>query len=1115
MTPIQRIRVLLAAVFAVVCSSAALAQDYTAAFLTSSSAYQTPPGNQKTIPVNGATAPGPGGSFVTLPFEFPFYGVKYSQVWVCSQGFIQFGVTGASGSLQYLNASWPPSGTEDGMCAVLWDDLNVDPSNGGRGAVQHWTIGTAPNRTWIVSWEGIPVYGAGASSAVTPQIQLYEATGRIIFAYKSDTGGAWTGLSYSAGIDAPSTTTLDARSQAGGCVLTGFFNPQPTITASSNLSGHPIRDVQFTPFQYTYSGTVTYDRLLATGTGINGVQSGVPLSGLTVELRRQDGSLGFKSTTDSSGAFSITSTGADRSKLGSLVVVAENPSCVIRAASTAGATIQSYTLQANVALNAGLAIGARNIGSTQDATGDLRAALNIALVVQDTADWIAARTTKAISKLTIVYNTSSATPTGFTYAGLNNVPPNLMQVGSAGSPNPDAWDPWIIRRQYARHVLANIAFPSTKTVDTRLDAATDAENAFPEAFGVYLHTAMTGDTTLFDGTSATTATTLNLEAPAFTSPAGSNVIGRVAAGLFDLVDPANEAWDAIDGSGTAAARPLAVAETLRTPVTADAFYQAWNTAGFDGFALSRVFIKDGVVADDASESNDSSAEPTAVGSVTVQRQNLTLNPFNEDWFEFQKTGAASAVAAEVSFNRETYITNVSVQVLDTAGNVIVTGAPVGTSGPFRATTGSLAAGTYRMRVRHVSGPAVPSYSIQVYPPISFLSSQGSGWTVGRALTVNLTAAGGIPPYTIAIVAPAVLPDGLTLDATNYRITGTPTTAGNGTLAVTLTDSGTPAHVLVAGGAFAVNAPVDVRPGVFTPFALGRTHARAASIGGGTTPMAATVTGSLPAGLAFNGGTRQFTGAPSAAGAFPYHLDVTDAAGSTDGADSTAVVCAPLGATASLVSLAAGDTACGYFFDLVEGSSATVKIATAKGGARRTLAAAILGPDGQPIAGAVAKGGAGSASVTRLRAARSGRYFVVLSSKSGDATQLTGTVKAVVPAKAAAKLANVTPGQTITIKFGALPGTVLALKATPDAASGGKIGIFAVTDPAGNLVDLATDLSLKIVANGVQLGGTLTKGGTWTIGLLCQPGNAAKKVAWSYTLKPVKGAVFDANLGGGE
>src|SRR6185295_6210601 len=124
-------------------------------------------------------------------------------------------------------------------------------------------------------------------------------------------------------------------------------------------------------------------------------------------------------------------------------------------------------------------------------------------------DWATARTTDPIPFLEVVYDTSSA-PTSYTPKA--GAVPATMRISGAAA-NPDGWDVDVIRKTYARHVLASIcADPGTSPVTT-FDAATAADNAFAEAFSYAFASLMSGSRLYIDGTGPSTATVLDLEAP--------------------------------------------------------------------------------------------------------------------------------------------------------------------------------------------------------------------------------------------------------------------------------------------------------------------------------------------------------------------------------------------------------------------------------------------------------------------------------------------------------------------------------------------------------------------------------------------------------------------------
>jgi hypothetical protein len=133
--------------------------------------------------------------------------------------------------------------------------------------------------------------------------------------------------------------------------------------------------------------------------------------------------------------------------------------------------------------------------------------------------------------------------------------------------------------------------------------------------------------------------------------------------------------------------------------------------------------------------------------------------------------------------------------------------------------------------------------------------------------------GGTAPYTFS-VGTGTLPAGLSLNASNGAITGTPTAPGTFTIKVTdangVVAATTCTFTIVSGPALACSAVTTGEVGV--------AFSSTPTISGGTAPYTFSVaTGTLPAGLTLNAATGAITGTPTAAGTFT--IQVKDANGS--------------------------------------------------------------------------------------------------------------------------------------------------------------------------------------------------------------------------------------------
>ena len=91
---------------------------------------------------------------INLPFPFSFYGVSYSQVSICSNGFVSFGETQES---YFRNYMLPAIASPDNMVCVFWDDLSM-PADG-----RIYTHHDADGGRFIIEWSHLRnEYGPGA-----------------------------------------------------------------------------------------------------------------------------------------------------------------------------------------------------------------------------------------------------------------------------------------------------------------------------------------------------------------------------------------------------------------------------------------------------------------------------------------------------------------------------------------------------------------------------------------------------------------------------------------------------------------------------------------------------------------------------------------------------------------------------------------------------------------------------------------------------------------------------------------------------------------------------------------------------------------------------------------
>jgi len=112
---------------------------------------------------------------IPLGFSFNYYGTAYNSVYIMSNGWISF-VNWDNG---YQSANFP---CNDSYVAPI-SPLSADLNPGCHGEVYYQTLGTAPNRTFIVEWYQVPNYYCAYSN--TFELILYEGSSEIKFQYNS------------------------------------------------------------------------------------------------------------------------------------------------------------------------------------------------------------------------------------------------------------------------------------------------------------------------------------------------------------------------------------------------------------------------------------------------------------------------------------------------------------------------------------------------------------------------------------------------------------------------------------------------------------------------------------------------------------------------------------------------------------------------------------------------------------------------------------------------------------------------------------------------------------------------------------------------------------------
>jgi hypothetical protein len=144
------------------------------------------------------------GTTVTLPFPFTLFGTTATQLVLSTNGYVA--MPGEPGDV-YTNVQIPGSGAPNGFMAPYWDDLeigNVGASGASTGWCRYLTVGTAPNRRFVVHWNDAQRFNSNVNFSF--QCILDETTNDITFTQIS-TGTGTTGGSATRGVEDPTGTT--------------------------------------------------------------------------------------------------------------------------------------------------------------------------------------------------------------------------------------------------------------------------------------------------------------------------------------------------------------------------------------------------------------------------------------------------------------------------------------------------------------------------------------------------------------------------------------------------------------------------------------------------------------------------------------------------------------------------------------------------------------------------------------------------------------------------------------------------------------------------------------------------------------------------------------------
>lgn len=177
---------------------------------------------------------------VPIPFPFTFYGNQFNSCVISDNGLIGF-MPEFTGEDDISSTTIPSLAGQGNIIAGWWGNLN--PGQGG--SVYYHTLGSAPNRRFVVQYEA--VRENGSSRTYTFQIKLFERTHVIETHYKSIAGGS--NIRWTAGIE---NSTEDRGLQTQRNIVPTSFTEQAfrykladpfPVTIKYEYDGHTTREL--------------------------------------------------------------------------------------------------------------------------------------------------------------------------------------------------------------------------------------------------------------------------------------------------------------------------------------------------------------------------------------------------------------------------------------------------------------------------------------------------------------------------------------------------------------------------------------------------------------------------------------------------------------------------------------------------------------------------------------------------------------------------------------------------------------------------------------------------------------------------------------------------------
>ncbi|MET4083598.1 hypothetical protein ABIB40_003570 [Pedobacter sp. UYP30] len=257
--------------------------------------------------VGGTTPGGLGttddGAFNNIPigFDFWYMGVKYTTISAGTNGLLSLG--GPITAAGYLNTDdlSATGGTNRPILAPLWDNLNIVAG----ANFTYLTTGAVGSRLFTCQYLTIRWNYLAASSAISFQVILDEATGKVSFVYRPETGAINAGGA-SIGITATAignSNYLSLNNSTAGAVAS-------STVSTTNISTKPVAGQTYS-FRSTVNAptSLTFTGVSSTGMTLNWVDNATDENGYVIYQSTDGGSTYTYAALTAANATSYAATG--------------------------------------------------------------------------------------------------------------------------------------------------------------------------------------------------------------------------------------------------------------------------------------------------------------------------------------------------------------------------------------------------------------------------------------------------------------------------------------------------------------------------------------------------------------------------------------------------------------------------------------------------------------------------------------------------------------------------------------------------------------------------------------------------------------------------------------